>query len=80
MTSGGKLLGKNLGRVVLTLQFERDGKNWVGTCVELGTSTFSRSIERTQKKLHELIVLHLDALEEEEERERFFEEHGRAWY
>jgi predicted RNase H-like HicB family nuclease len=62
--------------VVLTLQFEREGKHWVGACVELGTSTFARSIERAQRKLRELVVLHLNALEEEGERERFFEEHG----
>ena len=65
-----------LSHVILTMRFEEEGKNWVGTCVELGTSTFAHTLRQTQAELHELVELHLSALEEEGERERFFAEHG----
>ena len=76
MNSGTESRTENIGHLILTLQFEREGKNWVGTCVELGTSTFACNTGRAQQKLRESIVSHLDALEEEGERERFFEEYG----
>ena len=64
------------GHIVLTLSFEREDGQWVGTCLELGTSTFAKDIEKAQEELHELIFLHLDTLEEEGERGRFFDERG----
>ena len=63
------------GYVELTLKFEREGRMWVGTCLELGTSTYARSFDRVQNDLRQLIGEHLDLLEEAGERERFFEEH-----
>lgn len=66
------------GYVLLTLQFQREGRNWVGICLELGTSTFDRSLEKTRAMLSELVLEHLNLLEEEGERERFFSEHGIA--
>ena len=66
---------EEVGHVMLTLRFEREDKNWVGTCVELGTSTFARSLPKVQEELHELVADHLNALEEVGERERFVEKH-----
>ena len=63
------------GYVELTLKFEREGRMWVGTCLELGTSTYARSLDRVQHDLRQLIEEHLDLLEQAGERERFFEEH-----
>lgn len=64
------------GYVELTLKFEREGSLWVGTCLELSTSTYSPSLDQVQSDLRELIVEHLNLLEDAGERERFFGEHG----
>ena len=64
------------GYVTLTLSFEREGSEWVGVCLELGTSTFADTLERCQEELQELVADHLDVLGEIGERERFFEEWG----
>ncbi len=68
------------GFVVLTLRFWTEGKRWVGECVELGTSTFGRSLPQTHDELKELVLLHLNTLEDTGERERFFQEHGIRLY
>lgn len=47
--------------VVLTLAFRQEGKTWVGTCQELGTSTCGRSLNRAHDELKELVTLHLDS-------------------
>lgn len=64
------------GYAFLTLRFEREGNKWVGTCLELGTSTFHRTLTRCEEELRELVVEHLNALEEAGERERFFQKWG----
>jgi hypothetical protein len=69
-------MAQQTGYVTLTLKFQREGNNWVGTCVELGTSTFDKTLEGVQKELLEMVVAHLNALEQEGERARFFEEWG----
>lgn len=68
------------GFVVLTLMFREVGKRWTGICQELGTATNSRTLKRTHKELCELVTLHLNSLEVEGERERFFSEHGIKFY
>ena len=65
-----------VGHVVLTLAFEREGNKWVGTCIELGTSTFSRTLRQTQDDLRKLVVEHLNLLEQHGERESFFKQWG----
>ena len=64
------------GYVTLTLSFEQEGSDWVGTCPELGTSTFADTLAECQAELEELVTEHLDVLDEVGERERFFEEWG----
>lgn len=64
------------GYVTLTLSFEQEGSEWVGVCLELGTSTFTDTLEKCQVELQELVTDHLNVLEEIGERERFFEEWG----
>ena len=60
------------GHVILTLKYERQGNKWVGTCHELGTSTFARTLKRCQEELVELVAEHLNVLEQAGQRERFF--------
>lgn len=63
------------GYVELTFMFEREGNKWVGTCLELGTSTYGRTIERVEDSIYHLATEHLNLLEEAQERERFFRKH-----
>ena len=65
-----------VGYVTLTFSFEKEMEDWVGVCLELGTSTFADTFERCQLELEELVSDHLIVLEEIGERERFFEEWG----
>ena len=64
------------GYVTLTFSFEKEGEDWVGVCLELGTSTFADTVEECQSELEELVADHLEVLEDIGERERFFEEWG----
>ena len=68
------------GYVVLTLVFEREGRKWVGTCEEMGTSTYARTLAQCRRELEALVADHLNLLEEEGERENFFEKWGIAVY
>ena len=63
------------GYVILTLRYTRDGRRWVGT-QELSTSTFARTLKRCQEELSELVVEHLNVLEETGQRDRFFHDWG----
>lgn len=62
--------------VILTVEIQREGEQWVGQCMELGTATFGDSVDQVHEELMDLIVLHLNGLEDVGERERFFEAHG----
>jgi predicted RNase H-like HicB family nuclease len=62
--------------IKLTMIFHKEDKQWVGTCQELGTSTFSDTIDEVKTELIELVELQLNALEDLDERKRFFEEQG----
>ena len=64
------------GYVWLTLKYEREGNKWVGTCHELSTSTFARTLKRCQQELNDLVIEHLDVLEQTGQRERFFHDWG----
>ena len=64
------------GYVHLTLRFHVEGTDWVGLCVELGTSTFAQTLAECRNDLEELVTDHLEVLEEIGERERFFARWG----
>jgi len=66
--------------IALTFQFQKEGRRWVGICQEMGTSTYSRSLPETEKHLLEAVCLHLNTLEDVDERERFFKENGIKTY
>ena len=64
------------GFVILTLAFRQEGRRWTGECLELGTATYGRTLKQASDELHELVTLHLNALEDVGECDRFFREHG----
>ena len=67
--------------VLLTMAFEQVGRNrWTGRCRELGTATHGRTLPQVRDELVEMVALHLNALEDVGERERFFSEHGIKLY
>ncbi|MDP8254344.1 MAG: hypothetical protein P9M14_01210 [Candidatus Alcyoniella australis] len=71
------MTSRHAGYIVLTFKFrkEQDGI-WTAECIELGTATFSRTLERVQAEIEDLVTLHLNTLEDLEERDAFFERHG----
>src|SRR5437867_3571974 len=71
---------QSVGYVILTLEFRKDGRRWLGRCRELTTSTFAATLDAARQELQELVLLHLNELEVVEERPRFFKEHGIALY
>jgi hypothetical protein len=68
------------GYVVLTLQFRAEQGRWTGECLELGTATYARTLQKTHDELVELVALHLDSLEAVGEREHFFQVHNITFY
>jgi len=68
------------GFVVLTLVFHEEEGKWVGECEELGTVTQANTLDEAQEVLKELVIDHLNTLEEVGERENFFSEHGIKLY
>lgn len=45
-------------------------------CQELGTTAFGRNVTEAEKRLREAILLHLNTLEDVQERTQFFKAHG----
>lgn len=69
-----------VGYAILTLLFRQKRTTWTGECVELGTATDGPTLDRTHDELVDLVILHLNALEEAGERDRFFKKHGVQLY
>jgi len=68
------------GFVILTLSYHQERHNWVGECLETGTSTYGRVFSKVHNELIELIDLHLNELDAVGERARFFKENGIKLY
>lgn len=64
------------GYVLLTAEFHRENRKWVGVCKELGTSTFGRTLQEADARLRDAVCLHLNALEDVGEVKQVFEENG----
>ena len=69
-TKGGTVEGV----IVLTEVVEEEESQFASYCRELGTSSCGDTIEEAFANLEEAIAVHLNALEETGERERFFRE------
>jgi hypothetical protein len=63
------------GYVILRLEFHQEGRRWLGECVELSTATHGANLPQVVRELKELVLLHLNELEDVGERPRFFAEH-----
>jgi len=68
------------GYIIVTLQLEREGDQWVGRCIELGTATCGDTLDETLEALREAVLLHLNTLEDVGECRRFLTEHGIRFY
>ncbi len=64
------------GYILLTLQVEPEGDQFVSTCLELGTASCGDTAQEAFDNLKEAISVHLEALEEVGERERVFRQRG----
>lgn len=62
------------GYIVLTYKYQNEDNKWVVTCLELGTSTFARTLLAAQNRIHDAVLCHLNTLEDVGERERFFKD------
>lgn len=49
--------------LTLTLDYVEESGQWVGVCLELGTSTFAESLETVRLELREAVELQLNELE-----------------
>ena len=47
----------------LTFDLEKEGEQWTGTCLELGTSTFGDTLDEAKKELQDAVTLQLDEME-----------------
>ena len=63
------------GYIVVTLVFQKTGRRWTASCEELGTTSFGRALPEADKRIKEVVLLHLNTLEDIGEQERFFKEH-----
>jgi len=63
-----------VGYITLTHAYHKEGGVWVGICKETGIATSHKSKREVEKELKELVILHLNCLEQVDERARFFEE------
>ena len=66
--------------IIVTVEFLQEDGQWVGRCLDLGTSTCADTLDEAHKAMREALELHLNALEETGERARFFREHGIRTY
>ena len=49
--------------IVLTFEFSQESGQWIGLCLELGTSTFSDTLGQTRLELQEAVELQLNEVE-----------------
>ena len=47
----------------LTFDIEKEGEQWTGTCLDLGTSTFGDTLDEAINELHESVTLQLDEVD-----------------
>ena len=64
------------GYVELTVRIVKEGDQWAAECIELGTATCGRKLEKVQEAIVDMIGLHLNALEDVGECARFLRKHG----
>ena len=70
------MVGEIQGEVMLTFVVEKDGELYASRCVELGTVSCGDSTTEALTNIQEAVTVHLNALEEVNERARLFAEKG----
>lgn len=58
--------------------FEEQGDLWVGTCFELGTSTFADTLEGVREEVADAVLLQLNEVERLGFMTEYLREHGVA--
>jgi len=62
--------------VLLTVDLRQEENVWVGTCLELGTSTYAEALEELQEELASAILLQLNEVERLGFMKEYLREHG----
>lgn len=62
----------------LKCEYTQEDGQWVGVCIELGTSAFSEELEDAQTELAEAITLQLEEMERLGYAEEYLEDNGIA--
>lgn len=62
--------------LILTAEFDREGDQWTGECLELGTATCADTLEDVRKELYELVGLHVNGVDDMGHIEEFLSERG----
>jgi predicted RNase H-like HicB family nuclease len=61
--------------VELTVKFAQEDGKWTAECVELGTAAYGDTFEKAQEAIADMILLHLNALEDMKCTAEFFRKH-----
>lgn len=62
--------------LILTAEFDQEGDQWTGECLELGTATCADTLEDVRKELYELVDLHVNGVDKMGFIEEFLSERG----
>ncbi len=68
--------GVPLSVIALTADLEQEDDKWIGTILELGTSTFADTLDALMNELDEAVVLQLNEVERLGFIEEYLKEHG----
>jgi predicted RNase H-like HicB family nuclease len=63
-------------KIRVTYVVQKEDGQYAAYCRELGTASCGRTVEEAFTNLHEAIWVHLNAIDEAGERDRWFEERG----
>ena len=64
------------GYIEVTIRFFEEEGQWTAQCVELGTATCADSLEEAEEAIVEMVLLHLNALEDIGTCHEFLKQHG----
>ena len=70
--------GSPLKLILLNIDIKQADDVWVGTCLELGTSTFADSVEELHGEIADAVLLQLNEVEELGFMKDYLREHGVA--
>jgi len=62
--------------ITLTLEVEREDDQYLSLCPELDLASYGDTVEDALSHLKDAVLLYLDTIEQDGERERIFRERG----